>query len=115
MANNCFAIEDPIFQPAMRIIDAITNANPMQITTSFDNDYLDGAIVRLNIPVDHGMQQANQLQGVVTVTSGTTFTLPIDSTIFDTFSHPGTTEQCAQITPVGEINSKLDSAVRNTL
>lgn len=115
MANNCFAVEDPTFQPAMRIIDAITNANPMEITTSFDNDYLDGAIIRLNIPFDHGMQQAHQLIGVVTVTATTTFTIPIDSTTFDTYSHPGTSGQCGQVTPVGEINSKLDSSVRNTL
>ena len=33
------ATEDPTYQPAMRVIQAITQANPAIVTTTFDHDY----------------------------------------------------------------------------
>lgn len=109
------ALEDPIFQPAMRVVTAITRADPAEVTTSFAHDYITGAIVRLIIPVDFGMQQMNQKKGTITVTGDTTFTIDIDSTRFDLFAVPVDNEQYAQVLPVGEINSVFTSAVRNTL
>jgi len=40
----------PIFTPAMRIIDSITQAQQAVITTTFDHDYIDGIIIRLVVP-----------------------------------------------------------------
>jgi hypothetical protein len=112
------AFPNPIYQPAMRIISAITNANPALVTTSFNHLYLTGSIVRLDIPLGFGMQQANQKFGPITVVSPTTFTIDIDTTLFDTFSVATTfpnNEQYAQAVPFAEINSLLTSAVQNTL
>jgi hypothetical protein len=117
--STCFAYRNPIFQPAMRIITAITNANPAQVTTSFAHLYASGIIVRLDIPPADGMQQANGLTGTITVTSPTTFTIDIDTTGMDIFAIPVSpspqTNTCAMVVPVGEVNAILTQAVRNTL
>lgn len=110
------AIEDPRYQPAMRIISAFTNANPAVITTSFDHDYITGTIVRLKIPDGYGILQANNLEGTITVTGNTTFTIDIDSTGFDVFAVPATfpdSYQHPQVVPTGEINSILTAATDN--
>lgn len=112
------AFPNPIFQPAMRIVTGITNANPASVTTSFDHLYLTGLIVRLDIPLGFGMQQANQLFGPIIVTSPTTFDIAIDTTLFDAFSVPVTyplDAQSAMSVPFAEISSLLTSAVQNTL
>jgi len=119
MAPRCYANPDPIYQPAMRLIAAITNSNPAAVTTTFAHQYSTGIIVRLDIPVADGMQQANGLIGPITVTSPTTFTMAIDTTQFDPFSIPMSAPPniniCAQVVPVGEVNETLDYAVRNVL
>lgn len=82
------AIENPVFQRAMRIISNVTNANPAVVTTTFDHQYLTGMIVRLIIPKGYGMTQANQLYAPIVVTGDTTFTIDIDTTMFDRFASP---------------------------
>lgn len=103
----------------MRIITAITQSNPMQVTTSFNHLYLNGCIVRLDLPQAVGMQQANQMFGPLTVTSATTFTLPFDSTLFTPFAIPVSplpqVNTCAMSVPIGEVTFNLDSAVQNVL
>ena len=110
----CFAVASPTFQPAMRIVSAITNANPAA-TTTFDHDYATGLIVRLLVPFDHGMVEADKLVGAITVTGVTTFTIDIDTRNLGVFSIPGSTNFCPQVLPVGEINSLLTQATRNVL
>jgi hypothetical protein len=109
------AIESPTFQPAMRIVTAITKANPASVTTSFDHDYVTGAIVSFRIPDGFGMHQINKKIGTLTVTGDTTFTVNIDSTDFDAFAVPMDNTQFAQVIPVGEINAVWTSAVENVL
>ena len=115
----CYANPDPSFQPAMRLIASITNANPAVVTTTFAHDYISGIIVRLNIPVAVGMQQANGKQGTITVTGDTTFTINIDTTNFETFfiddTLPAWINICANVVPIGEINSTLRASTRNVL
>jgi hypothetical protein len=114
-----FANPDPIFQPAMRIVTAVTNGFPCEVTTSFDHDYIDGTIVRLYVPEGYGMVGANQKYGPITVTGTTTFTIPIDTTFFDAFVVPpivpGVSYQLAQCTAIGEINAILTAAEQNVL
>ncbi len=112
---NCGAIASPTFQPAMREISAITQANPATVTTTFDHDYITGEIVRLYIPLDHGMIRADQLVGEITVTAATTFTINIDTTGFEAFVVPGASLQCPQVVPLGERNSLLLAATDNVL
>ncbi len=69
--GRCFAYPNPIFQPAMRLIAAITNANPAVVTTTFAHLYLTGLIVRLDLPPAVGMPQANGMTGTITVLSPT--------------------------------------------
>lgn len=112
------AIAQPIYQPAMRIINSITQANNAVVTTSFAHDYRSGDIVRIIIPSGYGMTQLNDQQSEITVTGDTTFTLNIDTSDYDAFVVPATfplSYQHAQVVPIGEINSTLLSAVKNVL
>jgi hypothetical protein len=112
------ALTDPTYQPAMRIIDAITNADPASITTTFDHDYVTGTIVRIVVPLGFGMQQINQMVGTITVTGNTTFTIDIDTSWFDSFAAPVVfpfNQQYAQVVPIGEINETLLIATKNVL
>jgi hypothetical protein len=118
-AYNAYAYPFPVFQPSMRLITAITNANPAQVTTSFPHQYFTGTIVRLDIPIADGMRQANQLFADIVVNSPTTFFINIDTTLFEPFLIPMTTNPrintAAQVVPIGEINSVLIAAVQNVL
>lgn len=107
------AIQDPSFQPAYRIVTAITNGFPALVTTSFDHQYFTGTIVRLYVPIDYGMVQANHLEGSITVTSTTQFTIDIDTTNFDLFAVPASPTQYAQVVPIGEENDILVAATQN--
>ena len=114
----CSQVASPTYQPAMRIISAITQANPASITTSIDHDYITGEIVRLRIPDTFGMSQINGKQGEITVTGNDTFTINIDSSKFDAFAIPAPLPPaytCAQVVPIGEINSILTAATKNVL
>lgn len=116
----CSAIQRPMFQPAKRIIMNITQANYAEITTTFPHNYGTGLIVRLYVPYTYGMTQANQFSGVITVTSDVTFTMNLNTTGFDPFVVPaGTTaaqdQFCAQVVPIGEVNSSIAQATRNVL
>lgn len=112
------ALTDPTYQPAMRIISAITNANPASVTTTFDHDYITGTIVRLVIPPGFGMQQADNVVGTITVTGATTFTVDVDTSTFDVFSIPVVfplSYQHATVVPIGEVNELLTAATENVL
>ena len=100
---NCYANQDPQFQPAMRIISAITQASNAEVTTTFDHDYSSGLIVRFYIPSWYGMPQIDKLKGMITVTGTDTFTVDIDTRKFDAFSVPATQwwhNKCAIVIPV---------------
>lgn len=114
-----FPFTNPIFQPAMRAIAAISNSNPMQVTTTINHLYITGLVCRLYIPVNFGMLDVNQLEMEITVTGLTTFTMPIDSTAFTPFVIPppppalGHNATPAQVVNTGENTLMLNGAVRN--
>lgn len=105
----------PIFQPAMRIISAISNGNPALVTTTFAHLYITGTIVRIDIPLGYGMQQINGLIGEIVVTAPTTFFIDINTLLFDPFTIPSSVTQYPQVVPIGEDALILTAAVRNTL
>lgn len=112
------AEQEPTFQPALRVIDSISQADPASITTTFAHNYVDNTILRLVIPPGFGMQQADGLTGTITVTSDTTFTISIDTTHFDAFSAAASfpeSYQFAQCVPIGEKSATLSSATENVL
>lgn len=112
------AVRFPTFQPAMRVIDAITNAFPAVVTTSFPHQYQTGMIVRLNIPLGFGMQEANQKQGEIIVLTDTIFSVDIDTRYMDPYvvsvTYPQS-YQSGQVTSIAENNQFLRSAMRNVL
>lgn len=120
-----FAIEHPLYLPAMRIIATVTATQFYQgmkltIDTTFDHDYLDGLIVRLVIPPGFGMTQVNGLTSAIIVTDDDQFEFFIDNFLsLDPFVQPimpvYIAAQRAQVIPVGEVNASLLSATHNVL
>lgn len=119
MVYTCYAVPFPTFQPAMRLIASITNSYPCIVTTTFANQYVDGTIVRLNIPEACGMVQADQFVGPLTVIDSTSFTLNLDTRSFGVFVIPVLANPhipiCAQVVPIAENNDILQAAVQNVL
>lgn len=117
--STCYANPNPVFQPAMRIISAITNSYPATVTTTFAHQYKSGTIVRLDIPPADGMQQITGMTFPILVTGPTTFTIPVDTTKFDAFAIPiaplPQTNTCALVVPVGEVSQTLNAATINIL
>lgn len=115
----CYANPSPTFQPAMRLIAAISQANPCIVTTTFNHQYITGTIVRLLIPIGMGMRQLNEQDGAITVTGPTTFSFPADTTLLSPFvipmDPPPWQNICAQVVPVGEINETLLASTINVL
>lgn len=105
----------PQFQPAMRVITAITNGLPAVITTDIDHNYQTGLVVRLDIPENYGMIQADKLFGPITRIDATSFSMDIDTTYFDAFVEPDPTlvSTLAQAVPMAEIAEQLYQAVRD--
>lgn len=120
------AIQTPIYMPAARDILSITNGFPASVVTTFDginpgaHGYFSDAIVRMVVPQQYGMAQINGLQGIIQVTSPTSFTISIDTSAFDAFVIPTQPMgqplfNAAQVVPIGEFATTLDSAFVNIL
>ena len=119
------AIEFAPFQPAMRCILSITNSFPVVITTTYDgvnpgeHGYHQHAIMRLYIPRGWGMQPLNHFKGVICVTSPTTFTMDIDTTLFDPLVMPTVQPTLwatpPQVVPVGRVSQLYKYSTNNVL
>jgi hypothetical protein len=101
------------FAPQVRYITSITQALQAVITTSVAHEYVSGTIIRIYVPLPWGMQQINLKQAAITVINSTSFSVPIDSIMFDAFAIPVSPEQNAQSVPIGEITSILTAAKDN--
>lgn len=103
--------------PSSLEITAITQSAPMVITVEINNPasqantYIAGMAVRLFVPQTYGMYQANNLTGTITAISGSTFSLNIDSSLFDAFVIPSgvTIEQPASLAPNGSRNYQYNN------
>lgn len=107
-----------MFLPRTNIITAITNAFPAVVTTANNHLYIDGLIVRLDIPQEFGMPQANQQTGVVTVLTDTTFAISLNTTLFQPFAYPADLPMAytpPQVVSVGEIPITVAGATQNVL
>lgn len=118
---NVFAIQFPTYLPAMRIITNITQDIEAVITTSFDNSYISGEIVRISVPFfkgyyPWGMQQILDQQGEIEVLNSTQFKISIDTRYYDPFiTPPGYPRQRPFVVPIGENNAILAAATTNVL
>lgn len=114
MPANNGAIPNPVYQPAMRVITNITQANPCVITTSFAHDYLSTDIVTLYISRAFGMHELNEAIGQITIIDTTSFYFPADTTILGPFTDPNN-GQFAQVVPSAENVNTVYGASVNTL
>lgn len=108
--------------PSSLLITAATNSYPMVITVAVGNSaseantYSVGMAVKLNIPRSYGMSQANGLVGTITSISDSSFSLNIDSSLFDVFAVPvSTTDGPASISPAGSRNLTYTNGTSNTV
>jgi hypothetical protein len=91
--NNANTYLPPVIQiPSALEITAISNSNPMIITTSMNSDqvntYIPGQKVKLTVPVTFGMWQANNQIAQIIAVNGNELTLNINSINFDPFTIP---------------------------
>ena len=122
---NYFSLPFPTFQPAQRNILSITQSFPAVVTTTFDgtspgdNQYTSGMIVSFRIPYMWGMTALDTQQAVITVISPSSFSVPIDTTLYEPFvvptGQPSSYATPAQVVNVGEINDNLRGSVQNVL
>lgn len=100
----------PVIQiPSSLEITAISNSNPMVITVSAMpanqvNTYIPGMLIKLTIPVNYGMWQAQGLKPQITAVTGNNLTVNVDSSQFDPFVVPPSGEQPASLAPSGSRN-----------
>lgn len=93
---------------------AITQTYPMVVTVQVDtvtaaNTYQEKQLVKLVIPFDYGMQQANGLIGEIIDVNGNDIALNIDSRGFDAFSVPMTGQKPASLAPAGSRNLEFSN------
>lgn len=115
--NNNTYLPGTIFIPSSLTITGITKSFPMVVTISVNvvteaNTYIPGMLVRLLIPYDYGMFQANGLTGQIIEVDDDEITLNIDSTNFDTFTVPEDGEQPASLSPSGSRNLTYSNETR---
>jgi hypothetical protein len=106
----------PVIQiPSSLIITNITQSLPMTVSVAIQtpsteaNTYIVGMAVRLFVPYNYGMFQANGLVGTITAINGNTWTLNLDSSQFDPFVIPATGEQPASVSPNGSRNLQYNN------
>lgn len=115
---------DAPFYPRKKYISAITQANPGVITTTAYHGFTVGQKIRIHVPAEYGMVEANGLEATVTAISAAnaTITTDIDTSGFTAFAWPltgiaagGVTP--AHIVPIGQdssYNLSLSDATYNT-
>lgn len=115
----CITQPGPTYAPYVNVIASITQAKTPTVITTFDHGYPDGTVVRFQIPPALGMQQLTGQTSPILVTGTTTFTINIDTTLFDPFAIPGSpnihVDICGLIVPIGSRNDTLAPAEHNAL
>jgi len=101
--------------PSSLTLVALTNAYPAVATVSVNtvnesNTYIAGQCVKLNVPIQYGMFQANGLTPTITAVNGNDLTLDLNTIGFDAFTVPsGANYQVATIAPNGSRNLTLNN------
>ena len=80
------------------------------------NQYVSNMVVRLDIPLEYGMQQINALEAPITVITDESFSIAIDATRFTSFTVPASPTQYAQAVPIADSNDNtFPASVQNVL
>ena|SRR5574338_122113 len=101
--------------PSTLQITAITRAYPAVMTvsvnsTTAENTYIAGQLLKLTIPFNYGMQQANGQTVQILDVSGNDITIDLNTTQFDAFSVPGSGEMPASAAPAGSRNLQFSNS-----
>jgi len=112
--NNANVYLPPVVAiPSALEITAITQANPMVISTTMTSDqantYIAGQVVVLTIPGGWGMWQAQGLKGQIISVNGSNLALNINSTNFDPFVNPNDGSGPASLAPNGSQNLQFNN------
>ncbi len=109
-ANNY--LSPTITIPSALTITAISQSNPMQISTSMNSDqynsYQINQVVILSVPVTFGMWQANGLRAIISAVDEEVLSVCVDSTQFDAFLDPEN-GQIATLAPSGSRNLQYNN------
>lgn len=113
--NNSDTYLPPVIQiPSTLLISSISQGFPAILVATVpvtgQNTYIPGQKVRLNIPYPYGMQQAAGRQVNILAVSGLTFTLDMNSSLFDPFVTPsGNVSEPASMAPAGSQNLQISN------
>jgi len=103
-------IEPQNYQPSRFVISDITLGQTTIVTTTEDNNYVIGQLVRLIIPETYGCRQLNESQGyVLSIPADDEVELSIYSVGIDPFINSTQTTK-AQILAIGDVNTGNISA-----
>lgn len=92
-------MSEPDFIPKRVVITAITNNNPA-IVTAASHGYNTGDVIKINVPVNYGMDFGSR-ECVVTVVNANSFSIDIDTSLLDPFVVPTvTTFTLAEALPI---------------
>jgi len=107
-------IQPQYYQPRFWFISTITRGSQTTVTTTTDQDFVIGQLVRFIIPPPFGIRQLNERQGyVVQIPSSTQVIVDIDSSNMDGFKSSSFTTQ-PQIIPVGDVgNGQINNQGRS--
>lgn len=109
-------IQPQFYQPRFWFISTITRGFTTTVTTTADQDFVVGQLIRFIIPPSFGIRQLNEKQGyVISIPSTTQVVVDIDSSSMDSFTSSSATTR-PQILPIGDIaNGQINSnGRRNT-
>ena len=104
-------IQPQFYEPSMFFIDDVTLGQTTIVTTTEDNNYVIGQLVRLLIPPTFGCVQLNELTGIViSLPASDEVEIDIDSSQnVDEFTSSSSPTQ-PQILAVGDYNSGIISS-----
>ena len=111
-------VNNPYLAPTIAIpsaleITTISNTNPMVVTVEANSDqmntYIPGQKVKLTVPVQFGMWQANGLTAQIVAVGTNTLTLNVNAAQFDPFVIPGSTNMIASLAPSGSSNLQFSN------
>jgi hypothetical protein len=93
------------YAPSALVISGITLGPTTTVTTTDDNNYVIGQLVRLIIPPAYGCRQLNEQSGyVISIPAANQVVVTINSTQADPFIS-ATNPQNPQILPIGDVNT----------
>lgn len=96
-------IQPQFYQPRSFFISSITQGSTTTVTTTVNQDFVIGQLIRFIIPIPFGIRQLNEQQGyVIQIPAANQVVVDIDSSRMDPFTSSTFTTR-PQILPIGDI------------